>query len=363
MRKDLSKFNEYDFNDIKITYLLGAGASYNAIPIWKGQGKSMLGVSRYIKGYIDDNERLKKEETKILHENATLNNLADRIGHYGNLAIQYGSIDIYAKRLHLLGDLRQLDELKFCLSIYFDLWENFINDSTPLNNEAKYTKVDKRYLSLLSVLLEKGLDKSNPKLNKNISFISWNYDLQLEFAYESFMENKAASLSEVNEGLSFMEEKNRYKEVIHLNGHRGNFIDGGKYYDNVPNLIHGSIDNYLLGLQYEKDDFRAKSYKNCIKYAWEHDSNSLKDALEIMKSTNILVIIGYSFPSFNRRIDAQLINAFQENDDYLDIIYQDPNGNEDIIDALFDKPANVRIERKNVNQFYIPNEYLFPPSA
>ena len=361
MRKDLSKHNSFDFKNIKVTYLLGAGASYNAVPIWKGQGESMIYVADTILGYISDNGRLNIEKTKLLHNNPILINLIESIRNFGKLATEYGSIDIYAKRLYLLGETEELRNLKHCLSVYFDLWENFVSVKEYLKGNVKYTKIDKRYLSLLSVLLEKGPDMSIPQIHKNISVISWNYDLQLEMAYESFMKSKALLLEAINDGLNFMgrPESSRRNEIVHLNGFRGIFKNKGEFYDNVQNIVHGTIDTYLQGIVSDNKDFKNKDYSNCIKYAWEQDSKSLENALEIMKNTDILVVIGYSFPSFNRKIDSQLINAFQLDNNYMDIILQDPEANQDIINVLFEKPENVKVN-ENPEQFYIPHEFLFP---
>lgn len=362
MRKNWSKYNSVDWKNIKVTYLLGAGASFNSVPIWKGQGKSMKHVADYILGYISDNSLLQDERLRMLHNNPVLISLMNSIRNYGELALEYGSIDIFAKRLFLLGSNDELKDLKYHLSIYFDLWENFVSVKKLKEKDTRYSKIDKRYLSLLSVLLEKGLDQSKPSLNKNISFITWNYDLQLEMAYESFTGFKAGSLDDIDEGINYMGRNSKKKDIIHLNGFRGNFKCEGKYHDNVANLVHGTIDNYLLGIITEMDSFRTKDYTNCIKYSWEQDYKTIEDALSIMEATNILVVIGYSFPSFNRQMDSRLINAFQENNDYLDIIFQDPNANQDIINVLFNKPEDVKI-KKNPSQFYIPHEFLFPNNS
>lgn len=357
-----SKYNST--KDLKITYYLGAGASYNAIPIWKAQGTSMGAVSLGILGFIDNNDLAKKDSTKNLHRNPFLTRLAEKIARYGKLAVEYGSIDIYARRLYLLGNSKELNDLKFCLSVYFDLWENFTHKGQMIEKGTMYTKVDKRYLSLLSVLLEKENNSATPKLNKQVSFISWNYDLQLEMSYDSFMANKGNSLENINSGIQFMEQEEHLvrQEILHLNGYRGIFKHGKTIYPNVEGLsAKVTMEQYLSKIIENDSQFKrpGANYGECIKYAWERSEASLNNAKQIMRETDILIVIGYSFPSFNRKIDSQLIKAFEESG-YYDIIYQDPYGNEDIARAIFQDVKKVTLEKSNTDQFYVPHEFLFP---
>jgi hypothetical protein len=354
-----SKYNSTE--DLKITYFLGAGASFNALPIWSSQGDSMIEVSNQILDKLNSENLLKKEETKILHKNETLTDFAVKLNDYGRVAVEYGSIDIYARRLHLLNENRELNELKYCLSVYFDIWEKYLFLGQRLNDGTFFNQIDKRYLSLLSVLLEK--NGSKPKLNDLVSFITWNYDLQVEMAYKQFLPAHNSTLQEIDSGLSFMSDSDSSKkiDITHLNGYRGIFKQEGKLYPIVQEGIEDNIEGYLLGLLDNYSQFKKPrpDYTECIKYAWEADSSSIKMAKQIMRETDILIIIGYSFPSFNRRIDSVLINAFEETG-YRDIIYQDPFANKDIIDSLFSNPSDVKLEKLNTKQFYIPHEFLFP---
>ena len=54
--------------------------------------------------------------------------------------------------------------------------------------------------------------------------------------------------------------------------------------------------------------------------------SKVKDyAIQIMRETDILVIIGYSFPLFNRNVDNELIKAAIENHQAKKIYIQDRN--------------------------------------
>ena len=298
----------------------------------------------------NDNEKIKVQLKKI----------SETLRFYGEKAIEFGSIDIYARRLALLKQKSKLNELKQYLSIYLDLWEKFLYLANTLDREEFFCKIDKRYYSLLSIILQE--NNPHPKINDNISFISWNYDLQLEMAYASFMPNDIESLENINSGFNFMgnSDVNR-QNVIHLNGHRGFFKSGDKSYETERTQFK-SLEEYLLGLLDNNYQFRKSTmdFKDYIKYAWEEgNKDNLEKAKLVMRDTDILIIVGYSFPSFNREIDMELIRAFEETS-YHKIIYQDPYANMDVVNAIFTEPERVEIKDKNSNQFEIPHEFLAP---
>ncbi|MFX5587009.1 hypothetical protein ABTE16_19900, partial [Acinetobacter baumannii] len=80
--------------------------------------------------------------------------------------------------------------------------------------------------------------------------------------------------------------------------------------------------------------------------------------IEILKSltegTDILVIIGYSFPFFNRKIDRQLFESIGPN---AKIYYQDPNAleNSKLIRTLFGMPNEIT-PITYLDQYYVPFE-------
>ena len=351
---------------IKITYLLGAGASYNSVPIWNKQALSMEWVAEFIESrikyiqYQADAEQRHKE----LVENNIINDIVFNLKKYSKKAQEFGTLDIYARNLYLLENFEELNYLKYHLSIYFDIWEHFVGDRNLLTDTVKYSKIDKRYYSLLSVLLDRG--KNHPEVKKDVSFLSWNYDLQLEMAYKSFMrDSEKQTIENVNESLPFFEEEEKRK-IIHLNGFRGAFKYDDTIYSNVDKEYWGCLEDYLLGILRNKDDFNSSGvnrfnidYQNNIKYAWEENSKTRQESIEILKSTDILIIIGYSFPSYNREIDSELLKAFEESSSGKEkkIVYQNPTDNTELLESIlkYSKPEHY----KNVSQFYIPQDFLF----
>jgi hypothetical protein len=368
----ISKYSHSGTENLKITYLLGAGASYYSNPIWKEQGKSIYNIAQNILVDLKRDPSDFNEDFISIKDNETLINFFDKLKYFGKLAIEYGSIDIYAKRLSIIGNDLELNDLKNCLSIYFDIWENFLSTKNFLKRNSKsdifgndgvyYEKIDKRYFALLSVLLNE--NNKYPKLDENISFLTWNYDLQLESTFESFLPQKSPSMEYTNRYLNFMNrlDCDKRKEVIHLNGFRGNFIYDDVIYETVEKKYLNSLEEYLYKLSQNFNQFSKTDYSNTIKYSWEIDSNTKQNALNVMRETNILVIIGYSFPAFNRKIDSELIKEFEKKDEYKKVYYQDPFGNLELINLLFSNSSNVE-HISNSSQFHIPHEFLFPSPA
>ncbi len=347
---DSSKYNS-TLNS-KITYFLGAGASFNAVPIWDKQGSSMIEVAEEMRSEIE----LKFKSSNLPGGNphfGFLTSFFAEMKSFGEKALRFGSIDIYAKRLFLLDEKDELNKLKKSVSIYFDLWESGFLNCSKGNN---YQIIDQRYYSLLSVLLEPG--ELSPKINPNVSFISWNYDLQLEKAYETFLPEKEKSLKGLVEKLNHSGEN----KILHLNGYRGVFNSDNEEIEIVEKNKFHSKESYLKELINKKGILKSEggSFHNSIKYAWEMDDERKNKIMSVLKETNVLVIIGYSFPAFNRKFDQALIKEFEKGTDYKRVIYQDPNANKDIVKSLFLKPENVQLEKENNKQFYIPHEFLSP---
>lgn len=352
--------------NIKITYFFGAGASYHSVPIWGMQAKSMEWVAERLENLLKDIKYQDgyKEYYKILVDNKIIIEIISNLKKYSSKAEEFGTLDIYAKNLHLLRNNKELNRLKYHLSIYFDLWEHFVGYRTLLDSDNYYSKIDKRYYSLLAVILKEG--KYNPMVNEDVSFISWNYDLQLEMAYKSFMSNpEKETLESLNEEFPYFLEENN-KRNIHLNGFRGVFNHNGEVFSNVGKEHWNSIEDYLIGIIKNEEDFNKGTkirlnidYQNNIKYAWEENSRSIKEASEVLENTDVLIIIGYSFPSYNREVDSKLLKAFESSKRKGDkrIIYQNIEDNTEIIKSI----TNIEPEfYSNVSQFNIPQEFLFP---
>ncbi len=362
----------------KITYYLGAGASFNSIPILNRLSEIMIDVAKMeLREITSIGERnisykFNPEELNTLPDDNRIKILW-YIGFFGKKGILFNTIDTYARKLELTKDLMLLDTLKMCISVFFDLWENFHEirySSLKINDNSNYISIDSRYKSIFSILLQNNKDKI--ELNKDVKFITWNYDLQLESTFRLFLEdNKVDNFDDLNSKyFQFKEDNDNLSDnsVFHLNGHRGfrshfnfNTLKKSSIEPNTKSTIEGywkSIDGLF--------DFTMAQHSNFnpfIKYAWEHNSDSewFKNIAQILEDTEILVIVGYSFPPFNRGIDQFLFSKLNYNK-IKKIVYQDPNAKKQIIKNLFINPNpfenKIEIENNYLDQFYFPNEYF-----
>jgi hypothetical protein len=96
-------------------------------------------------------------------------------------------------------------------------------------------------------------------------------------------------------------------------------------------------------------------------FAWE-DKDVAKDAVRLAKSAlaaaDVVVVIGYSFPAFNRFVDTELIATFQAGRNRKRLVIQNPSlSREDLINMFdIDEDAVDISVDTNTNQFHLPNE-------
>lgn len=363
----------------KIAYYLGAGASYNSCPILENQAEMMIKVAVFeireytsksngSGGFISSTFNFNSEEKNSLSKDNQLQILW-HIGYFGNKAKEYNTIDTYARKLFLNDEITELNLLKMSVSVFFDLWENFYESRYENLSDFKYQKIDNRYKSIFSILLNKN---DGIKLNNNFKFISWNYDLQIESAFKMFLKNEEENdFNKINEHFKFKEiqDNSEVNDLFHLNGHRGFFTDRTNKEDEKEFIIKISnkFEEYWNNIKwlFDSTERGSANFNNFIKYAWEHNLNDnfFKKITKVMSDTEILIIIGYSFPAFNREIDQYLFSKILPSK-IKKIIYQDPNGTTQLIENLFEIPhllkkkIEIISEPKLLNQYHLPNDHF-----
>lgn len=335
----------------KITYLFGAGASYSAFPIWEEQSHAMISLAnKYLKvsGPINYDEFENQAERQD-----RVNRLLWDIGYFGTKAKEFGTIDAYARKLHLNGLDDELDRLKIAVSAFFTLWQ-FSTDLEKhdfFSKNRKFSKIDQRYMSLLARILQKNVTSSCPNLPDNYNVVTWNYDLQFELAFQSFCNN--SNWNDVRKELKMGDQLSESR-VCHLNGYHGHY-----YYENkVKNHpFRYSTFDALINIIAESDRWGDSDYSDHINYAWENNSDAKitrSRAKEIFKNTDQLIIVGYSFPPFNKDIDKDLFSALDI--EKVEIINQNPTENNAVFDSLIDPElGNGLVESvKETTYFYLP---------
>lgn len=217
--------------------------------------------------------------------------------------------------------------------------------------------------------------------------LTWNYDFQMEFAASNFFQE--TSLEKIQLMLNqfptpdFSAEftKNTNKNdfsLIKLNGTAGGFDTKNGEFVAMPFSL-SSINNIELedavhtvgAKDLSESNWQSqaviyyhhftRNYSEAtpsIIYSWEDTPYSRKmkvKATDISRQTEILVVIGYSFPTFNRQMDKILLSSMTK---LKEIYVQAPeNDISAISDRLQALVGITRLEgdgRKKVNITLIP---------
>jgi hypothetical protein len=168
-----------------ITYLFGAGASRNCLPVVSEMSDRIIEVCRKFQHQLNHygalGSKLNKEVgIKIIEDLNWLSDICDVKKNF--------SVDTYAKKLLLAKKDEEYDKLKNILTLYFTL-------------QQKYKLPDIRYDNFWASLL----NESN-NFPKNIKILSWNYDFQMEATYQEFINSD--SLTDSAKNLNIITQKN-----------------------------------------------------------------------------------------------------------------------------------------------------------
>ncbi|PJZ89069.1 hypothetical protein [Leptospira levettii] len=153
-------------------YYLGAGASANAVPVVNNLPQRMTAFKGYLSNTIDLNDYLFSSDMDITSEEVkeqflkSIDLLVEKTGK--------NSIDNYARKLWDTKNYKEYNHLKATLSCYLLLEQS--------KGDKEYDKIDHRYEHWLSKITDR--EEGIPILQPHYKVISWNYDLQIEKAFE-----------------------------------------------------------------------------------------------------------------------------------------------------------------------------------
>jgi hypothetical protein len=314
----------------KVTYIIGAGASAQALPLVK----PIKDGRKTIDGFPEALVKVGKDILQSTEsESRTVKKIHDQFLSLADKCEEFDTIDTYAKYCYLTDQAR-LKTVKELLALFFILEQKF------------YNKSDKRYLVFLTTLLE--YKKEFPK---EIKILSWNYDSQFQIAWDMFGREISPLFYYPNINNANYQPNDYH--LIYLNG----IAD---YKKKIGKLIAKPINDLKSFIEfYEKE---ISENESLLTFAWESaKSQFLSNSLELAKNniynTDYLVIIGYSFPFFNRGVDSEIFSAILKSDSLKKIYYQDKFRSGNFIRAQFNIPDNIDIETINkVDQFYVPFE-------
>jgi hypothetical protein len=333
-------------------YILGAGASCEAVPLVREFPRELATFANELE-LVPPYANFPGQMSNMgppLFDHEDLNPIEQFIAGDGRKrfvaalkwlateASKHASVDTLAKKFYLKNDHRSLKKLKAVLSSYLIVRQTRM----PL---------DKRYDSFFASLLYRD-EHGELQVPLNIKILTWNYDTQLEKAFYGFSENNDEVYAKIS------------NKIHRINGCCGKTPEGhwGPDFRSVweaPDASTAMRHGVGLFLDYLKDHNTPDAD---IRFAWEYKTGVyLSKILEAIKETTIAVIIGYSFPYFNREVDKQIFAALPR----IGRIYlQYPEG----VHASIRERVEVltTLVRTNIqpvssdNQFYIPDEYSGP---
>ncbi|MDX9694208.1 MAG: hypothetical protein RBT49_00290 [Bacteroidales bacterium] len=356
---------------INVTYFTGAGASYHSIPLIKTMNKRMKAFSQFLKD--------QKESGKLTHDFAEkfINELDELIEIEKNRT----SIDAYARELELSGSVKKLLHLKTILTSYL-IFEQLNKPKDLVLNSGDYNykgipkspiPLDTEYQEMIKVPIDKRyitfwgehLKPNNDKLSNNIKVLSWNYDMQFEFSYSQI---KKFSLELTQQNLqvfpSVLKDIDiKQSCILKLNGTAGLLYDNHtktKLFNLFDYREHSLMENLDYLIEPFKVNFDRAYIEPLLTFAWESKTlvfNTRKYAKEIIQDTDILVIIGYSFPRFNQDVDREIFKEVPK----LKKIYYQAKEDElpeliEKLDGINSKMASITKGVKNLDTFYYPSE-------
>lgn len=331
-------------SDVKVTYILGAGASANVLPTVKKTEHSngLSDVMRELADWLENNHDISAEHGIYIQ------NISRDFKWLADSSDKFGTVDTYAKFLYLQQKRDDLKRLKFLLSFYFIIEQLF------------HKKLDQRPLIFFtSVLQYKNI------LPTNIKILNWNYDSQLQlsgnvFQQEEYQRNGNGSIHTPalfnyypNVGYNGSFNINDFA-VVHLNGIASMYVNPS---EKTYNSHH--LENHNNDLNEIITRTKGMEGKYLISFAWENAifEKRIEIAKSIVDETDYLVIIGYSFPFFNRYIDKEIFETLKESNKLKKIYYQDPIRTGDFLREQFTIPPTVHIAHiSDTQNYFIPNE-------
>ncbi|KJS06402.1 MAG: hypothetical protein VR77_05215 [Flavobacteriales bacterium BRH_c54] len=346
------------------TYLIGAGASIQSIPTVAGfkGGLEDFHDNLRIKYSLADEPFSYKNFPKIAVSKKEAMDvfLADLTWLFNEIQ-NHSSIDTYARILYLTKNEYLLRKLKAVIDIY-------------LTATQLFNGIDLRYETFLATILN-GSATEDIELPKNIRILSWNYDFQFELACSMFFrKNTIEEIAKILQTFPNLNYENYFRDrffIFKLNGTTSGYssdskqsevnrleFDTSKIKDNLKEDEKKHVVEFLM-LCYHLFTQEGTQTTSTINYAWEdNDSNDItrNTAKQETADTNFLVVIGYSFPTFNRNVDKSILKNMK----YLRKVYiQIP---EKDIDGVIQRFKTIRPDVAVVpitatDEFFVPFEY------
>lgn len=376
-----------------ITYYFGAGASAQAIPTIEGLRDRFLDLTFLLKKYLNENHNSDSRKNiceHIWNQQKALNNVIEDLLWLYDESESHQTVDTLARKFYVQDANDSLKRLKRALITYFYFEQNIQFPSYDENLDCKMLykeKIDKRYDALIATICDKD-ESGNVVMKNNVKIITWNYDIQIDLCLMNYSKK---SIGETKNGYNIHPNINSYNKLNETLFETTNFgvlkLNGNAFLDsNYFKANHLNLNLYNLDQDHFKEDSIIGKYllcyntrfpngelpnDDCFKYfnfAWEKldsekylgYSSVVKTAIELADKTDVLIIVGYSFPFFNSETDRVILEQMSPKK----IIIQDKNP--DLIEARlkalipkFRTPlgASYNIYKYQIDKYFpVPNE-------
>jgi hypothetical protein len=337
----------------KVTYIFGAGASALALPLAKGNPDLKIeGLPDALNRVKQDLENINVAEDLIKYKESLIEGLA----WLSKKSEEFGTVDTFAKFCYLKS-LKDFQKIKLILIFCF-IYDQIIKQ-----------RFDHRYLVFLTTILQQS-DTFPPE----IKILNWNYDFQIQKAVNEFKEEGISipdnstiwqSIPLVNYyppiGLHPVPNEINYASysLVHLNGIAGYYHQNNSTIINPLYHSFKNTEDLIFGFKKYYDNphsFNLLSFGFAAGYKERYLEKTVEIAKNIITDSKVLVVIGYSFPYFNREIDRQILDVLKTGG-LKTIYYQDPNRNGDFLRNQFNLRSDINIRHVlRTDQFHIPDE-------
>lgn len=347
----------------KFTYIFGAGASALKIPTIEGFAEGLNDFHNHTLRefkFPDEPFEIPFERIKLSQQKVHVKYMKDLRWLMKEMA-NHSSIDTFARKLYLTHNKDALRKVKAVVDIY-------------LTTLQLFEGIDLRYDTFFATILRGGMGLE-VELPKNMRVLSWNYDFQFELSASIFFRISESELItkklQVHPNLQTEEYVKNHFSIFKLNGTAGGYtyedrgvkfnrveFDTIKIKDKLNKTEKQKILTHMLAC-YALYTSEGTDTTSTINYAWEDSEVNIDvryAAKQETANTIYLVVIGYSFPTFNRTLDKEIIRNMK----FLKKVYiQIP---EKDIEGVIQRFKAIRADVDVVpitatDEFFVPFEY------
>jgi len=335
----------------KVAYLMGAGASANALPTIRDIGKRFENHTAWVEKQLVELRAVPAPES-FADVPSKIPLYIEQLKRVMEASFPYGSIDTYARWLG--QDNPELDALKAVLSTFFAI-------------EQHENGFDSRYESFVSTTL----DFEKGRFHPGMTILTWNYDQQLAMALRRVREWKHVVDVMNDQGIRSLYHLVKYPNtawrVLHLNGFAGvharvkdSPVFDFQQTDSTPLSRWAHWMYWFHHILHQR--FNSKDGPAMLSYAWESAANdplAWEGITSQLSDVEKLIVIGYSFPDFNRAIDRRMIRSMGVLKQI--VVQTSPTSMAGILTKLrmvFPEHKDKLVPYELTHEFYVPNELL-----